>query len=199
MIELKKLFANGNTKLPKTTAIFNMASATDCPSLKLGLCSAVIDGKIVCYALRPEKFRPNVLPYRRKQEKVWKEISATDFVKQFLAVNSRKRKPFDAIRFNEAGDFHTQCCITKAEKIATLLKPYGIRCYAYTARKDLDFKCIDNLVVLGSGFMKDNITNEFRIVADVKDAPAGYKVCPMSCKQCTRCLTKGTKTVVKKH
>jgi len=200
MENLKGLIASGNKKLPSTTAIFNMSSATDCPSLEKGLCSAVIGGKIVCYALRPEKFRPDVLPYRRRQESFWKDIKAVEFVKQFLALNDRKRKPFNAIRFNEAGDFHSQKCITKAEKIATLLKPYGIACYGYTARKDLSFKKIDNLVVNGSGFMKDNIKNDFKIVAkDASDKPDDYVLCQGDCRGCVRCMVKGMKTAVRKH
>ena len=71
MEDLKNLIATGNKKLPTTTAIFNMGSATDCPSLKKGLCTAVTEKKVTCYALRPENFRPLVLPYRRRQEKYW--------------------------------------------------------------------------------------------------------------------------------
>jgi len=200
MENVKDLIASGNTKLPKTTAIFNMSSATDCPSLKKGLCSAIIDGKIVCYALRPEKFRPTVLPYRKRQEKYWKDITAEKFVEEFITANARKRKPYNAIRFNEAGDFHTQKCITKAEKIATMLKPYRIKCYTYTARKDLSYKKIDNLVVNGSGFMRDNIKNEFKIVKkDASDKPADYALCVGDCKICSRCMVKGMKTAVQKH
>ena len=88
----------------------------------------------------------------------------------------------------------------KAERIATLLKPHKIKCYAYTARKDLSYKTIDNLVVNGSGFMKDNIKNEFKIVdKDGKNVPAGYALCVGDCKICSRCMLKGKLTAVKKH
>ena len=199
---LKKLIQSGNHKLPKTTAIFNMASATDCPSLKAGLCSAVDEnGKVFCYAVKAERgYRPDVLPYRRRQEKFWLSISAEEFANQFIAINARKRKPFTALRLNEAGDFHSQGCVTKAEKIAQLLKPYEVRVYAYTARKDLSYKKIDQLVVNGSGWTKDNITNDFKIVnKDGSGLPDGYKLCPMDCSICNRCLVKGNKTGVRKH
>jgi hypothetical protein len=202
MEALKKMIQAGNHKLPKTTAIFNMASATDCPSLKLGLCSAVDEnGKLFCYAKKSEAgYRPDVLPYRRRQEKFWSDITAEDFANQLIAINSRKRIKFDALRFNEAGDFHSQACVEKAEKIAKLLKPHGIQAYAYTARSDLDYTCIDVLVVNGSGWMKDNVTNDFKIVdKDGKNVPEGYKLCPMDCKICKRCLVKGNKTAVRKH
>ena len=201
-MSLKKLIQAGNHKLPKTIAIFNMASATDCPSLKLGLCSAVDNqGILFCYAKKAEYgYRPNVLPYRRRQEKFWLSISAEEFANQFIAINARKRKPFTALRLNEAGDFHSQECVDKAEKIAQLLKPTGVKVYAYTARKDLNYKGIDQLVVNGSGWVKDNITNDFTIVnKDGSGLPKGYKLCPMDCSICNRCLIKGSKTGVRKH
>ena len=40
IIPLKKLLRSGNKKIPSSTAIFNMASAHNCPSKKLGLCKA---------------------------------------------------------------------------------------------------------------------------------------------------------------
>ena len=77
---------------------------------------------------------------------------------------------------------------------------FVIKCYAYTARKDLSFKKIDNLVVNGSGWTKDNITNDFKIIdKDGKDLPKGYKLCPANCRICKRCMIKGSKTGVKKH
>ena len=145
-------------------------------------------------------YRPGVLPYRRRQEKFWKEVSAKDFAEQIIAMNARKRNKFTALRFNEAGDFHSQACVTKAEKIATILKDNGIQAYAYTARKDLSYKKIDSLVVNGSGWQKDNVTNDFLIVnKDGTGLPKGYVLCGGDCRVCKRCLVKGSKTGVKKH
>jgi hypothetical protein len=200
MEHLKKLIATGNKKIPRDTAIFNMGSATDCPSFKLGLCNAVNSG-VKCYAKKAEHGQwPRVLPYRRKQANFWKSIKASEFVRQFLDINSHKRiRPFNAIRFNEAGDFWSQKCVQKAEHIARMLADYGIKCYCYTSRKDLDYSKVKHLIISGSGFRKEGIANEFKIVNDVKEKPKGYVVCPMSCKSCDRCLGRGNLTVVKKH
>lgn len=189
----------GNIKIPSSTAIFNMSSATDCPSKKLGLCKACEQG-VKCYAEKSEySYRPDVLPYRRKQEIFWKGITSHEFVYQFLLINALKENPFDKIRFNESGDFHTQTCVDKLEAIATMLKRFGIVCYCYTSRSDLDFSKVRNLVVSGSGFTKEGITNQFKIVKDLKDRPKGFGICAMDCHKCSRCTVKNRNTVVKAH
>ena len=92
--ELNQLLSDGNIKVSNTTAIFNMSSATDCPSLKLGLCKAIFNGKHVCYAKKAEReFRPEVLPYRRRQEEFWQKVTAEEFVAQFLLINALKVNP----------------------------------------------------------------------------------------------------------
>ena len=188
----------GNTKLPSTTAIFSMGSAHNCPSLKLGLCNAKANN-VKCYAIKAEySCWPACKPYRDRQEKFWKATSGKLFVTQFLFMNALKTKPFTALRFNEAGDFWGQGCVDKAEYIATELKKFGIVTYCYTSRKDLCYKNIKNLIVSGSGFMKDNITNEFKIV-NKGETIAGYGKCVGDCRLCRRCQVPGNKTTVEKH
>lgn len=199
---LASLLSSGNLKLPTTTAIFNMSSATDCPSLKLGLCKAMVGDKSVCYAMKAElPYRPDVLPYRRRQEDYWKNISAEEFVVQFLMIQSTKKKPYDKIRFNESGDFHDQSCVKKLNKIASYLKRYRVKIYCYTSRDDLDFTCVtsNNLVINGSGFKKAGITNEFKMIESLEDRPAGFAICPKDCRLCDRCSISGKNTVVLKH
>jgi len=197
---LNKLISEGNTKLPVTTAIFNMSSAHDCPSLKLGLCKAYVDGKHVCYAKKAEfDYHPQVLPYRRRQEKFWLSVTAEEFASQFLLINALKVKPFTALRLNEAGDFHSQECVDKAEKIATLLKRYGVIVYGYTSRDDLIYTSCKNLIVSGSGFMKDGINNLFTIVKKKEDKPKGFGICAGDCKVCFRCQKRGLMTCVILH
>jgi hypothetical protein len=198
MEHLSALLAKGNMKLPTTTAIFNMGSATDCPSLKKGLCQAFIGDKCVCYAMRPEGFRPACLPYRRRQEKYWKAVSAPRFVLEFCDTNQRKRKPFKTLRLNESGDFWNQKCVAKAEYIARLLKLDGVKTYCYTARSDLDFSGCESLVVNGSGFKAPGVKGDFLFVKNADDAPKGYGVCPGDCRGCVRCIV-GMKTVIPKH
>ena len=73
----------GNHKLPASTYILNMGSATDCPSRKRGLCQA---GK-ACYALKAEIQYPNCLPARRKDTAIWKATSAVSIAAQLLATS----------------------------------------------------------------------------------------------------------------
>lgn len=199
--ELSILLRNGNTKVPRTTAIFNLSSATDCPSFKLGLCKAYdSNGKHICYALKSERgYRPAVLPFRRKQEIFWKKITAEEFVAQFILTNALKEKPYTALRFNEAGDFHSQKCVIKAEKIALMLRRFGVKVYCYTSRSDLNFSNCRNLIVSGSGFKKDGVSNVFQIIKNVKNREIGYGVCSGSCKSCSRCQTRGKNTCVLAH
>ena len=199
---LAKLISTGNTKLPKTTAIFNMGPAHGCPSFILGLCRAYnTKGKHVCYALKAETaMRPEVQPHRERQKNFWLTCTAEEFASQFLLINAMKELPWNALRFSESGDFWGQPCVDKAERIATILNPYGIKTYGYTCRSDLDYSNIRNLILSGSGFQKEGITNVFLMVEDVKrDRPKGYGACAMDCRICNRCQIRGYKTVVPEH
>jgi hypothetical protein len=194
------LMRSGNTKVPRSTGIFNMSSATDCPSKRLGLCKACKQGA-KCYALKAEyEYRPDVLPFRRKQEHYWKHITAKQFVSDFVLLNSLKEVPFQNIRFSEAGDFHSQFCVDKLEQIALRLRRFGVRVYCYTSRSDLDFSKVRHAIITGSNFMKKGISNQFRIVNDVKkERMKGEGVCKGDCRVCKLCLMRNMKIVVKKH
>ena len=195
---LVRLISSGNTKLPSTTCVFNMGSAHSCPSMALGLCSAMKAG-VKCYAIKAEySFHPQCRPYRDRQEKFWKSISGKDFVTQFLFLNALKRVPFTALRLNESGDFWSQECVDKAEYIATELSKFGIKTYCYTSRKDLDYSKVQNLIINGSGFTKAGIVNEFKIV-NKGEKIQGYGKCAGDCSICNRCQHKGMKTIVEKH
>jgi len=198
---LNDLITSGNKKIPSTTAIFNMGSATDCPSRKLGFCQALNKkGKNVCYARKAEcDYRPHVLPHRRKQEKYWKSCTAERFVIDFLTLNALKALPYTALRLNEAGDFWSQKCVDKATHIARILKKYGIRVYCYTSRRDLDFsRCSEYMTISGSGFTKEGIRGIFTMVHSKKERPVGFGICKGDCRICQRCLV-GRKTVVLRH
>lgn len=199
-LPLKDLLGDeGNTKIPSSTAIFNMSSATFCPSKKLGLCAAVKCG-VKCYAIKAEyAYHPDVLPYRKRQGKFWGKVSATNFAKQFLLINATKRNGFKALRFNESGDFNNQTEVNKAEEIARLLRLQGIKTYCYTSRSDLDFSKCKDLIVSGSGFKKKGISGEFRIIKDKKDKPKGWAVCKGDCHICKRCQIRGMNTCVMAH
>ena len=193
--EIKVAF--GNNKLSKRIAITNITSATNCPSDHLGLCPIAHE----CYAKRPENFRPAVLPSREEATVLWDGVTAEEFVESLLGLSTFKvgaRKgtsKIDYLRFSEAGDIRTLDDLMKMERIAELLKEYGVDTYTYTHRTDLyaqwyqgDFE-LNNLVVNGSGFMWHN---EFRVVTDETRDPALF-LCPGKCGDklnggCTKCM-----------
>ncbi len=198
-IPLKDLLGDeGNIKIPSSTAIFNMTSAKSCPSMKLGLCKAQSQGA-KCYALKAEILYPTVLPYRERQAKLWKNITAEDFAKQLLLINLQKKVSFKALRMNVSGDFISQKCVDKAERIATILKLQGITTYTYTSRSDLDFSKVKNLILSGSNFKKKGITSIFKIIKSKKDRPYGWASCRMDCFKCKLCQMKNQKVTVLQH
>lgn len=199
---LNKLISSGNLKLPNTTAIFNMGPAKGCPALARGLCRAFTpDGRHCCYAKKAETPRtPGVLPHRIEQMKFWKNVTAEEFAWQFLCINALREVPWTKLRLNESGDFHSQECIDKADKIAMYLARYGVKVYCYTHRSDLNYTQVRHLIISGSNFQKAGIPNVFMMVEDEKkDKPKGWSVCPGDCRICDRCSKRGQKIVIKRH
>ncbi len=194
---LPGLIRFGNSKLPKTTAIFNMTSATDCVALALGLCHVEsVPGRRYCYALHDEQQFPRVLPFRRRQAKAWNEISAEVFAAVLFKM--RLDNPFRMLRFNEAGDFRNQADVDKAEGVAARLSGAKILTHAYTSRSDLNFRNLLYLKVIGSGFRSPGTMGEFKIVAAGEDPPEGYLKCPGSCVACDACM-RGQLVYTRKH
>ncbi len=198
---LAQHIATGNIKLPRTTAIFNMGPATHCPSLAKGLCKAFSPkGKHICYAMKAERLYPNNLPYRLAQMKFWKDVTAEDFASQFLLINALKYRQWTRLRLNEAGDFFSQKCLDKANRIAMILARFGIKTYCYTHRSDLDYSKVKHLIVSSSNFEDKNIPNAFRMVENVKrERPMGWSICKGDCRVCDLCSKRGSKVVIKKH
>ena len=188
MSYLKRHISCGNKKLPSTTAIFNLGSAKNCPSLKKGYC---LIGAKRCYAMKAEKQYKAVRPYRERQRKLFSSLSAEQFAVMFLDIQSRKRKKFKVLRFNEAGDFKTQLDVQKVERIAELLKPHKINVYAYTANKDLDFSICKTCTINAS---RPDINGHNRFKA-VKVFSGKNLTCPGSCKSCSLCEIKLNKTI----
>lgn len=176
----------GNHKLGDDTAIFNMGTATDCPSRKRGLCEVSNQG-IKCYALKAEQQYPKTVPAaRERQKEYWQTHSASEITTDFLRKIVRRRKETLYLRFNESGDFESQSDVTKLSLVADgLLSAEGIRTYGYTARRDLDFSGA-KFLVKGSGHDVGN--NGKTIVIGPKDiVPAGFLECPGGKKGCSRC------------
>ena len=188
-----KYFSWGNKKLPKTTAIFNITTALGCPAHAKGLCQLASPTK-QCYAMVAERMYPTVLPYRKRQLKFWKGITAQEFVNQLML--EKCRKTLEKVRFNEAGDFRKQEDVVKAEEVATILfEKHNVITYCYTARSDLDFSVRKNLIVNGSNFLVDN---KFQVV--YKKENLNGLICKMDCRVCDMCAQRLNQTIkVMKH
>lgn len=188
---LKDHLSYGNNKLPKSTAIFNLGSATKCPSKALGLCALAAE----CYAMKAEKQYPACKPYRDRQLSYWNSADADQFTDEFLMAIKRKRTAITALRVNESGDFYTQSDIDKLSAIADKLSVFGVKVYVYTARRDLDYSNVhSNLNVMGSFITAEQKISAFIGVKDAKGHAKKmrgfYKktaVCPGDCTKCSLC------------
>lgn len=174
----------GNHKLGDDTAIFNMCAAEDCPSKKLGLCEVIKKG-IKCYADKAERTYPAVKPFRRCQQTYWRTTSARQITEDIIRKIKSRRKSTSFFRFNESGDFSNQSDIEKLSEISKGLRTIGITTYGYTARSDLNFQGVDFLVK-GSGW-SGCPNGSTKVIGKTEEAPAGYIVCPGSCKKCNLC------------
>jgi hypothetical protein len=186
---LLSLLSYGNSKLPKSTAIFNMCSAESCPSDKLGLCQL----SKFCYAKKAERLYPSVLPYRNRQAEYWFNCTAEKFCSDFLEAISHKQTKITALRVSESGDFNSQADVNKLADIAEILYTNGIKVYCHTARKDLNFDNCRYLQVIGSNFMGDisfiGIKNASQAAKDLRSQGHKAALCAGSCKKCSLCQT----------
>lgn len=175
----------GNHKLGKDTLIFNMETATHCPSRKLGICP-VVNAGLKCYAHKAEITYKNVVPqYRKRQRIYWRTTSKDKILDYFSKYIDRRKIETKYFRYNESGDFRDQKDIAKLDYISDKLKErHGIVTYGYTARKDLIFKDI-GFLVKGSGWNAKN--GKTMIINKNQKAPKNFFVCPANCKICDTC------------
>lgn len=204
--------SNGNTKIGPDTLVFNMTSATDCPSRRLGLCQ--LSNPHDCYAMRPEIFRPGTLPYRRRQARYWNMTGIDKIILDFLCllIKHPSLKRIRYIRFSESGDFASQWDVDKLDLVAwrlnnrlAVLPGYGpLVWYGYSARSDLDFSRCMALLVKGSGH--DHGNNGTCIVRPLTASEKSrryyfeqgmrYLVCPGKCYGCRICKTRDCADIV---
>lgn len=182
----------GNNKIADNVAIFNMNSATDCPNAQTDNCQVPWDS---CYAHKAENMYPNSLPYRRRQEYLWDCLDANTFAAAFVELVSRKRNPVDTIRFSEAGDFRHRGDIIKVDRIAELLKPYGIDVYTYSASDYLDWSEAQHFTVNQSNDFADFGDRLYSAVPTADDIPDGAVQCvyevsdgSVKCGDCRMCI-----------
>jgi hypothetical protein len=175
----------GNHKLGDDIAIFNMGTAVDCPSMRLGLCSVANNG-LKCYALKAEQQYPKTVPQsRERQHNEWTSRSADELLRSFTRRIEARRKRTSYLRFNESGDFYSQEDIDKLSYIAEGLKTKDITTYGYSARSDLDFSRA-SFLCKGSGHSNGN-NGQCTVIESTEDKPEGYLVCPGGKNGCSRC------------
>lgn len=176
----------GNHKLGDDTAIFNMGTAQDCPSRKLGLCRTINQG-VKCYAEKAEiQYKEHVVNARNAQAIEWKSKTGPELLEQITRKINSRRKTTRFLRYNESGDFYEQSDIDKLSFISEGIKEQGVITYGYTARSDLDFSRA-KFLCKGSGFSKENLNGTAIVIDKNESVPEGYIECPGSCKRCNLC------------
>jgi len=201
---LKDYISAGNTKINDRTAIFNMNSAHDCPNYgtrengesKTGYCQVP---KEECYAAVAEDIYSGPLAYRRRQEYLWDSMPPELWAKAFRSLNSRKRKPFDTIRFSEAGDFRSDEDIRRVNIISGML---DVDVYTYSASHKLNWDLAENFTVNASNDRADYGDRRYVAVESPEDIPDGAIRCPhdyqkangsdnpVKCGTCRSCISK---------
>lgn len=186
LVHKARLLKFGNHKLGDDTAIFNMGSALDCPSRKLGMCEVVNKG-YRCYAEKPEiQYPRTVRRARLTQQDDWRSTGSDELLQRFYKKIKRRRKETRYLRFNEAGDFHDQSDVEKLSFIADGLKTINVVTYGYTSRKDLDFRDA-KFIVKGSGFTPRGGNGRTTVIPRREPVPNGYVLCPGNCRKCQIC------------
>ncbi len=173
------LLTYGNLKLPKTTAIFNITAAKDCPAKQF--CPHVKD----CYALKSEIRYPNTLRYHRKQTEYFDLLSARQLAKSFL-LDMRDKKHFvDKFRFSESGDFRNQSDVDKMTEIAKIISDTGRHVYGYSCRPDLNLEELKKVATVNGNHFA--ASNTVRIVSQFSNN--GEIQCKANCRLCDACAT----------
>ena len=165
--------SKGNSKLPKTTGIFNL------PAIQT--CSNCFDCRKYCYALKAERMYPNVLPSRMSN---WRDSLGQLFVNK--TVLRIIKLNVDTIRIHESGEFFSQAYWLKWVSIAKQLP--GIQFYAYTKSIELDFsERPANLRIIASVPGNFGLDGTALVVKDKNVKLKGFFTCQGNCKVCSYC------------
>jgi len=175
----------GNNKISKTTCIFNMNSAHDCPNYatrengesETGYCQVPAES---CYAAKAENIYNAALPYRRRQEYLWDCMPPELWAKAFMSLNDRKRNSFDSIRFSEAGDFRHNGDIVRVNKIAKIV---DIPVYTYSASHKLNWDLATEFTINASNGRADYGDRRFMAIPESEEKPDSAVWCPNNLQQ----------------
>lgn len=162
-------FRIGSLIYTNETAITNMGAAYDCPSDAQGMCEC----SDFCYGKKAEKLYRNALPFRRRQEIIWKTTPASSFIKALRELwdkNNVKRW-----RVNEVNDFSSQEDVDKLNEIADNI-PQTV--FTYTANWKLNLTHLAFRVRLSHDFNVPGISGRAIVIPKGTPAPAGYILCP---------------------
>lgn len=194
----EKLLKYENMKL-KNQLIFTLPATKE-------VCSMVCKG---CYAAKAQVRFPKALEYRTRMLERSKDDSfVTDMVHEIKTF----KKPIEAIRVHESGEFYSQQYIDKWYLIALQLPKFKF--YAFTKRKkDFDFSLIeslDNFVIIDSLKFKGLNYGPYEDMLKIKTqhgamiCPATFKgaskdTCGVSCSWCWGKKAQQFGTVFIKH
>jgi hypothetical protein len=198
-IKANDFISKGNKKLPPSTWIFNCGSATECPSMTMGLCQVA---KSECYAWKAERQYPMTQQYRDRQTEMIKNVCPIEFAVGMIEHNERCSNKMELFRFNESGDFLDQEMVSWMETVCIVLSYKDITSYGYTARTDLDLTGL--IAVAGVNVSNDlndwqsKGANRFKVNRDIENSK--NIICGMDCTVCSRCSeSKGLKIDVPSH
>jgi hypothetical protein len=137
--------------------------------------------------LKAEKQYPSVLPYRKRQAKMWKSETSAQTTKS-IADNATRNTKY--IRFNESGDFYGQRDVNKLKAIAKMLPWFTF--YGYTARKDLSYTSLPaNLCINGSNWRRGKMNSFTAVPEYTGDNP----ICAGDCRICGLCKKANSLTI----
>lgn len=188
-IALSSVVTYGNSKLPKTTAIFNIASATDCVNRGTARCQ--VDAE-ECYAYKTEQRWSNTLRFRRRQGDFWDVMDARSFIEQFNNIRKCKRNVVTKLRFNVSGDIRNR---RDAEKIDAIARSLDIPVYLYTASSHVDFSGINHAMIqcsnekLWQKYGQKSNFGRYKVVENAENVEQDWNRCPNNCSGCNLCST----------
>ncbi len=170
--------SRGNTKLPISTAIFNLPSGVTCPGAN--------ECKTYCYAKEAEKMYPAVLPARTRNLQAVLNQTFQRQIVDYLKASRGVR----AFRIHESGDFFSQEYLDTWKAITNSFP--RINFYAFTKSLNLSFADRQsNFIVIASTAEKvEGFDGQAIVIPKRANPPKGYFQCPGSCKVCNYCFTK---------